>query len=391
MATPDPSLKSFAHAPAPRNSAIDVLRGLSILLVILHHLALPFRLPLGAGVLGDTLGRRLVGALSYNGYTAVYIFFVISGFLIAKRTLERHGTLAAIDLRSFYVQRASRILPLLLALLLLLAGLHLAGVPGYVIDKPGQSLAGALLSALGLHLNWYEGRTGWLPGNWDVLWSLSIEELFYLLFPLLCWLLPRATLIVVLAALAISLPWTRGWLDGNDIWQEKAYLPAMSAIATGVLAACVLPAVRPSPAFARSLLVLGSVGLAAALFCGVELWLALHHGSLLFLAIAAALTLLGCEWGRVAAPPGLGWLAAMGRLSYELYLTHMFIVLGVVAAWRWLFAGQLYWGVLAYPLAVSACVLLAAWLQRVFCVPWEVRLRARFAADRPGAGADGGR
>ena len=104
--------------------------------------------------------------------------------------------------------------------MLVLSVLHWAGVPGFVIDKPGQSLAGAWFSALGLHLNWYEGRTGRLPGNWDVLWSLSIEELFYLAFPLLYLLLPRPWLMFSLAALVLSLPWTRGALDGQEIWRR---------------------------------------------------------------------------------------------------------------------------------------------------------------------------
>jgi len=369
------------EAATPRNGAIDVLRGLSILLVMLHHLALPFRLPLGPSAIGEALGRRLVSALSYNGYAAVYIFFVISGFLIAKRTLEAYGTLGAVDLRSFYVRRASRILPLLLALLLMLVTLHLLGVPGFVIDKPGQSLGGALLSALGLYLNWYEGQTTWLPANWDVLWSLSIEELFYLAFPLVCWLLPRRWLLLTLAALVVSLPWTRGLLDHNEIWQEKAYLPAMSAIALGVLTACVLLAVRPSRQFARSLFALGLLGLVAALICGGELWRELRHASLLFIAASAAMLLLGIEWARLGAPRGLNWLAGMGRLSYELYLTHMFVVLAVVAAYRHLFENQLTWGFLAYPPAIAGCVLLAAWIERCYCKPCERALRARFGMD----------
>ena len=65
-----------------------------------------------------------------------------------------------------------------MTLVAVLAMLDLAGVDGYVINKPGQSLHGAIGSAFGLYLNVYEAHNGYLPANWDVLWSLSIEEVF---------------------------------------------------------------------------------------------------------------------------------------------------------------------------------------------------------------------
>src|SRR5699024_3657254 len=118
--------------------------------------------------------------------------------------------------KAFYARRFSRIAPLLVLLVLVLSLLDLAGAPGYAIHNAGQSLPGAILSALGLHLNWYEGQTGWLPGGWDVLWSLSIEETFYLGFPILCVLTRRLWVLVpLLVVLALSLPVTRGWLQAQ--------------------------------------------------------------------------------------------------------------------------------------------------------------------------------
>lgn len=368
-----PQANPDGGSPA-RNGAIDVLRGLAILLVILHHLALGFRLPLGPTPVGELLGRRLVNTLGHSGYAAVYCFFVISGFLIARRTLQQHGSFAAIDVRRFYRMRASRILPLLLALLLVSSLLHWLSVPGFTIRQPQHSLAGAWFAALGLHLNWYEGRTTWLPGNWDVLWSLSIEELFYLCFPLACWWLPRWLLLPALALLAASLPWTRAWLDGQEIWQEKAYLPAMSAIAVGVLAAWTAHAFAPSRRFARWLLGLGVLGLAAALLAPGELWLSTGHTSLLIIAGVVALFLLGAAWLDAAAPRGLRWLARMGRLSYELYLTHMFVVLALVPGWRAL-VDDPRWNFLPWLPAVCACVWLAAFVERHFSKPCERWLR----------------
>ncbi|MGH8371080.1 MAG: acyltransferase family protein, partial [Gammaproteobacteria bacterium] len=219
-----------------RNQGIDLLRGLSILLVIFNHIGL--RIPLTHTALTSLLPRSLLHTLNYEGYEAVFIFFVISGFLITTNSLRRWHNLQSIDFKAFYARRFARIVPCLLSLVVVLSVLDLLGVQDYVIKHVDQSLHGAIFSALGLYLNWYEGHTGYLPGNWDVLWSLSIEEVFYIGFPIVC-LLSRRTWILVplLVVLAMSLPVTHAMLTGNEVWQEKAYLPGMAAIAMGVLGA----------------------------------------------------------------------------------------------------------------------------------------------------------
>src|ERR1700751_4515641 len=179
-----PEMSLLNSSSLARNPGIDLLRALSIVLVILNHIGL--RIPFSRDVLSLFLPKSFLTSLNFNGTEAVFIFFVISGFLIASNTIARWGSLGAIHLRTFYVRRAARILPCLLILIGVLSVLHLAGVSNYVIEGPNQSLPRAILSAIGLHLNWYEGKTGYLPANWDVLWSLSIEEVFYLGFPLVC-------------------------------------------------------------------------------------------------------------------------------------------------------------------------------------------------------------
>ena len=189
--------------PHTRNPGIDLVRGVSIILVVIHHTAL--RIPLAKTGLAAILPRRLLTGLSWDGYEAVFVFFVVSGFLIAGNALTRWGALARLDPRAFYARRAARILPCLLALLATLCLLHLLHTPNYVITGPDQSLPGALLAALTLHLNWYEGRTGWLPSGWDILWSLSIEEVFYLAFPLLCRVLRLCHLLLPLFGLLVGM------------------------------------------------------------------------------------------------------------------------------------------------------------------------------------------
>ena len=366
-----------------RDPAIDALRGLCIVLVVLHHVGL--RIGLEHSALAEWVPRRVLDALIWNGPEAVFVFFVISGFLIASHVIERRGSLAAIDARDFYARRAARILPGLLILLAVLSALHLARLPDWTIDATKQSLPRALLAALGLHLNWYEGVTdAWLPAGWDVLWSLSIEELFYLGFPVACLLLARTrALVPLLAVLALSLPAARAAARGHEIWYEKATLPGMAAIATGVLAALLLARVPRLPArTVRLVQALGATGIVAVLFFEGELWRVLGEGTLLVLTGAAAALLLAARWraaaGAAAPARGLGWLRSCGRLSYEVYLTHMFVVWPVVYAWRAVGAG-LAWGFLGYVPALACSWALGALVARFLTQPCEQALRRRLA------------
>lgn len=360
-----------------RNSGIDLLRGISIVLVVMHHVGL--RIPLSKGVLAAYLPKWFLNALIYNGYEAVFIFFVISGFLITSNSLVRWGKLSAIQVRAFYARRASRILPCLLILVAVLSVLHIAGAESYVIHRSGQSLPRAVIAALGLHLNWYEGQTGYLPGNWDVLWSLSIEEVFYLCFPLLCLGLRRqGWLVVVLAALALSLPVSRAALASNEIWQEKAYLPGMAGIAMGVLGALFATRVQPKSSVVRWLCLLGSVGIGAVLFFEGTLWPWMGNGVMLFLTLSSMLLVLAFYWQSAEEHPwqisGTGWLRSFGRLSYEVYLTHMFVVWPIVKGFKAL-GGNLRWGLLWYPPALALSWLLGWLVARTISIPCERFLR----------------
>ncbi|MGC2419604.1 MAG: acyltransferase, partial [Candidatus Acidiferrales bacterium] len=212
-----------------RLDGVDLLRSLAIFFVLMNHVNMRLmsaKVPYTAG-----LPRELVSSLIWNAQYGVQIFFAVSGFLITSTALRRWGTLSRVSLRDFYVLRFARIAPLLLSLLAVLSILHVANIHDFVIPATRASLGRALFAALTFHVNVLEARHGYLPGNWDVLWSLSVEEVFYLFFPLACVLLRRTKWLVAFLLAFVALgPFARTvWSHGNPVWQEYSYLGGMDA------------------------------------------------------------------------------------------------------------------------------------------------------------------
>jgi peptidoglycan/LPS O-acetylase OafA/YrhL len=378
-------MNQFKTSALTRNPGIDCLRGLSIVLVILNHIGL--RMRLSQGVLAQFLPKSFLNSLNFNGSEAVFIFFVISGFLITSNSLARWGSLGAIHLRSFYVRRAARILPCLLILIAVLSVLHLARVQGYVIDRAGQSLPRAISSAIGLHLNWYEGKTGYLPANWDVLWSLSIEEVFYLGFPLVCLFVRKQWILApALALLALSLPISLASIIGNPIWKEKAYLPGMAAISIGVLGALIAAHYRPKrQGILLTLQVFGACGIVAVLFFESKLWLFLGHGTLLLLTFSTICLILAFHWRGIDnthwAIRRAARLQSFGRLSYEIYLTHMFVILTLVRIFK-SSSASVKWGIIWYIPVLELSWLLGWAVAKYISTPSDKYIRSHFLTSK---------
>ena len=312
-----------------RLDGVDLLRGLAILCVLMNHVNTRLRvndIPSSEG-----FPKPLVHALTGNGQFGVQIFFAISGFLITSITLKRWGALQSINVRDFYLLRLARIGPLLLALLAVLSALHFAGLQDFVVSASKGGLGRALLAALTFHVNVLEARVGYLPANWDVLWSLSVEEMFYLFFPLAAWLLGRVKLFIPFLFVFIVLgPFARAvFARDNDIWQDYSYFGGMDAIALGCLTALVVSRVRFSPAALRALAWTGFALLVAMLgFSGFPFLFPLGATGLeeSILALGTCLVIIAAAHTQWTCPAVLRPLRRLGQRSYEVYLTHMFVL-----------------------------------------------------------------
>jgi peptidoglycan/LPS O-acetylase OafA/YrhL len=318
-----------------RLAGVDVLRGLSVLLVVLHHIHLRFKF--NKYPVNDVLPETLNQVLFWSGYYAVITFFVISGFLITSLSIRRWNALGSVDAFRFYGMRMARILPCLFLILLVLSTLHLLQVQGFVMNPERASLGRGLVAALTFHMNWLEGQRGWLPGAWDVMWSLSVEEVFYLLFPLVC-LVSRSEKLLLLPLLVLIIlgPINRTIHAGQEPWASYAYLSCMDGMAFGCLAALVSARVNVSERLLRASLIVGAIIAILVLTLSNE---DEHHEGLarfglnvtaLEVAVALMLIPLGKGIGNRAMAHGTAWLRAIGRWSYEIYLFHMLPILGLM-------------------------------------------------------------
>jgi peptidoglycan/LPS O-acetylase OafA/YrhL len=234
FARKETNLKPVSSRILPRMDGVDLLRGLAICLVLMNHVNMQL---VGAKVsYMQGLPRQLMSSLVWSGQFGVQVFFAISGFLITSTTLRRWGSVAAVNVLDFYRLRFARIAPLMVLLLLILSILHLEHVKGFVVAERTGGLGPALAAALTFHINLLEARRGYLPASWDVLWSLSVEEVFYLCFPLVCRVLCRTSFLSALLFVFVFLgPFARSEaFNHNPVWREYSYLGAWMVLRWGV-------------------------------------------------------------------------------------------------------------------------------------------------------------
>ena len=153
-------------------SEIDGLRAIAVGAVILYHSKI-----------------KLFGVETFKGgFIGVDIFFVISGYLITSIILKELITTGSFSFKYFYERRARRILPMLI--IVMLASLPLAW--DYLLPENFIDFSKSILSSLGFGSNFYFHYTGQIYGAEDGIfkpflhtWSLSVEEQFYIIFPII--------------------------------------------------------------------------------------------------------------------------------------------------------------------------------------------------------------
>jgi peptidoglycan/LPS O-acetylase OafA/YrhL len=275
-----------------RVPALDGLRGLAILLVVLDH--------------GEV--RAFVGA----GAVGVTLFFVLSGYLITGLLLREHDRSGRIDLRAFYLRRARRLLPALAVFLVLSVAYYgAAAVPTavvtilYIANVPASDSGASLFFPL------------------HHMWSLAVEEQFYLVWPAAALLLlrlgrtPKRVTMGFLALTVLALLVRAGSypLFGYD-WTYRSTLTNLFPLLAG---AALATAVRSSAWRAtRALGVLGAAILVTASLAPIALseeWMIERT----ILTVVGAVMLLTRTDGWMRFAP----LRYCGRVSYGWYLWHV--------------------------------------------------------------------
>jgi len=169
--------------------SLDGLRAVSITLVIVSHVFI--RTPPGGYV------KNALLALAANGRIGVSVFFVISGFLITALLLRERHKFRRISLAAFYRRRAFRILPAYFVYLLCVGALSLLGLIPDVSREFWNAVT--FTSDYQTHRDWYLAHT----------WSLSVEEQFYLLWPVIVVFCRKRTLVWVALSVILLDPLIR--------------------------------------------------------------------------------------------------------------------------------------------------------------------------------------
>lgn len=308
------SYRSIGYVPE-----FDGLRGLSLLVVVISH-----------GVILYPVRRW---SLIPGGFLGLDMFFVLSGFLITALLLREQSMTETLDFGAFYKRRLRRLLPALLTLLVF----HwcYAVFAGY----PKQVERGTLLSVCFYYLNWKIATGGEVVLDLRHLWSLSVEEQFYMVWPLAIatalhlrrpfWFVASALLMLI-----VSVAVNRAILFAHGMQWVPLYNRTDTrgdAILVGALTAQIWVRCRSPGRHLAAAATIASLFLAWCLAFLGPARPSLYQG--LFTVIAFAwgiivLAVLESDWWVSAF---LRWqpLRVLGRVSYGAYLWHLPVLIMV--------------------------------------------------------------
>lgn len=357
--TPADNTSRYASGAIP---SLDGIRALAVSLVFLAHGGLDNFIPGGLGVT---------------------VFFVLSGYLITTLMRVEHARGGGISYRGFYLRRLLRLMP---PLFIVVAATGLLAAAS-VID--GGFAAGGLVSALFYFGNYYAISHDFhgMPAGLGVIWSLAIEEHYYLFYPPLAVLLLRVgragMSVALLSTLCAAVLAWRFWLvfhGGSEAYLTMATDTRVDAILIG----CLMALLRnpwldrvPTP---RALTDWGTAGLCVAVLLGTLLYrdevfrLTVRY-TLQSLAIAPLIYLAVARADRLP----FRWLNArplvyLGTISYTIYLSHHAILLGLAKHWP-----QLSWvglTLVGAALALAVAEPMRRWVEQP-CAALRKRLHRR--------------
>ena len=300
----------------PYVPGLDGLRALAVVAILLFHMGVSW----------------MPGAVF-----SVTLFFTLSGYLVTSLVLVEHDGTGRLDLRRFWARRFRRLMP---AALFTLSAVGVAGIAGLF---EGERLRGDLGWALGYLSNWRSASAS--TGYSDLFtsetspllhfWSLAIEEQFYIVFPLLAWLLLRRRRLMMWTFAAIAVLGTVAMVATSS--RNLAYYGThtrLAELAVGVVFAFVFPVRKVwGPAASRwwSASGLLALGLFIALLVGTKSSDPLvYDGALAGFAVVATLMIAAVS---VEGPMRrvFSWrpLVEIGKVSYPAYLVHWPVIVAL--------------------------------------------------------------
>lgn len=293
---------------------LDGLRGAAILSVIIFHAGAPFL---------------------RGGFVGVDVFFVLSGFLITSLLIKEFDTTKSISLKNFYVRRILRLGP---ALLLLLTVFCLLSVVLLSEEKAIRNLVDALISLVYLS-NWARAFSIHPPDFLGHTWSLSIEEQFYITWPIILLLLLRRTTnrwhIVTFATFVALTSWfVRIHLAMNEASAERLY-NGLDTRADTLMVGCTLGILLSPGLLKQSRKTLSKWLVIAAPLSAItllafsilsnwrDLWM--YHWGFFVVELLTSVLILDIYLNPrsiIGQLLSMRWLVWIGSISYGLYLWH---------------------------------------------------------------------